>query len=153
MHNKSHKDPGRFVQAAFALFVLFSVNQSYAACEQIDLKGTWFLNGISGDTQFLEFSETDWCKVKLGSAGKVKDGSQCKFRDDEGVGLVPLQGGNLKLNSSCRITGTLTVCEGEFCETVSIDDARLDSGKTVITMVGRSTSDPTGVFFLTGVKK
>lgn len=153
MHNKSHKIAARVIQAAFALFAPFAVSQSYAACDQIDLKGTWYLNGVTGDTQLLQFSETDFCKFIIGSAGKVKDGSQCKFRDVEGVGIVPFQGGRLTLNSACRISGYLTICEGDLCEKVRVDDARLDPGKTVITMVGRSASEPNFVFFLSGVKK
>lgn len=152
MHDKSHKIAGRYIQAAVALCVLFAVSQSYAACDQIDLKGTWFLNGVTGVPASLQFVETNFCKVIIGSAGKVKDGSQCKFRDDVGVSTIALQGGKLTLSSFCKITGYLEACDGDLCDRVRIDDARLDAEKTVITMVGRTAFDA-GVFFVTGVKR
>lgn len=154
MYYNSYKSPAKLIQAALAFFALLGFGQAYAACEQTDLQGTWYLNGISGDTFFAEFIETNFCKFKISSTGKVFDsGSQCKFRDDAGVGVVNITSGDLTLGSTCRITGYITASEGGQSEKVRIDDARLDKRKTVITMVGRSDVDPDGVFFLTGVKR
>jgi len=145
---------GWIEKVALALIVLFGTSQSYATCSQSDLTGTWYLNGITGDTLFAEFWETDFCKVKVNSNGNVvNSSSQCKYRDADGKAGFDIQGGNLALSSSCAITGKVKYCDGEFCLNLVVDDARLDRGKTVLTLVGRLSFDPDVVSFFTGIKK
>ncbi len=154
MTRYNNRRMGWIVKVALALFVFFGASQSYASCLQSNLTGTWYLNGVTGDTYWGEFWETDFCKIKVNSTGKiVNSASQCKFRDWDGKGILDVLGGNLDINSSCRITGKIKYCDGGFCVNFNIDDARLDKGKTVITMVGRLSIDPDVVSFFTGVKK
>ena len=142
------------VKVALAIFVFFGASQSYAACSQSDLTGTWYFNGVTGDTFLGEFWETDYCKVKINSAGKiVKSVSQCKFRDFAGKGNFDITGGSLLIGSSCLISGRIKYGFDEFSTYFYVDSARLDKGKTVITMVGRVSIDPDVVSFLTGVKR
>jgi len=145
---------GWIVKFALALFVLFGTSQSYAACSQSDLTGIWYFNGVTGDTFNGRFAETNFCKIKVNSNGNIVDSaSQCKFRDFDGKHNLDIQGGNLALNSSCRITGRFKSCDGEGCIFMNVDNARLDKGKTVITMVGRVSVNLDVVVFLTGVKR
>ena len=151
--NNSNK-VGRIAKLVLALFLLFGASQSYAACALSDLAGTWYFNGVTGDTLFAEFWETDFCKIKINSNGKVvASSSQCQFRDFDGEGIINIIGGTLTLNSSCRIKGNVRYSFGEINTNLNIDDARLDRGKTVITMVGRLGIEPDIVSFFTGVKK
>ena len=153
MTRYNNRRMGWIVKVALALFVLFGTNQSYAACEQSNLTGTWFFNGLSGDLLLNDW-ETDFCKIKVNSEGKIRNtGSQCKFRTADRKGTVNVQGGKLVISSGCAITGKITACEDGFCINLVIDAARLDKGKTVITLVGRVSIDPDIVVFFTGVKK
>lgn len=139
---------------ALALLVLFGTSQSYAACTQSDLTGVWYLNGVSGDTFTGSFGETDFCKIKVNSNGHiVNSASQCKFRTSDGKDSIDVGGGSLAVKSSCAITGRIKYCVGEICINFNIDDAKLDSGKTVVTLVGRLSFDPDVVGYFTGVKK
>ena len=154
MTEYNNRRMGWIVKVALALFVLFGASQSYAACFQSNLTGIWYLNGISGDTFFAEFWETDFCKIKVNSTGNiVNSASQCNFRDDNGKGFIDVQGGSLTVNSSCSITGKLKYCVDGICTNFNIDAARMDKGKTVITLVGRLAIDPDIVGYFTGVKK
>lgn len=145
---------GWIAKLALPLAVLFGASQSYAACTQSDMAGVWYFNGVSGDTYFGTLWETDFCKVKVNAEGKVRNGgSQCKYRDADGKGDLDIQGGNLTLNSSCSISGRIKYCIDDFCISMNIDDARLDKGKTVVTLVGRLSIDPDVVSYFTGVKK
>ncbi len=154
MTGYNNRRMGWIVKVALALFVLFGTSLSYAACLQSNLTGIWYLNGVTGDTLFGDFWETDFCKIKVDSTGKiVRSASQCQYRDFDGKASINITGGNLVINSSCRITGKIKYCVDEFCVNFNIDAARLDKGKTVITMVGRLSIDPDVVSFFTGVKK
>ena len=55
--------------------------------------------------------------------------------------------------TACNITGRLRYTDGEFTTWFNIDAARLDKGKTVITLVGRLGIEPDIVTFFTGVKR
>ena len=154
MTGYNNRRMGWILNVALALFVFFGAGQSYAACFQSNMTGTWFFNGISGDTFIGAFDETNFCKIKVNSNGKIlNSGSQCKVRTADGKDTVNVQGGNLDIRSGCGITGKITACVGEFCINLVIDSARLDKGKTVITLVGRASIDPDIVVFWTGVKK
>ena len=145
---------GWIVKVTLALFVLLATSQSYAACSQSDLAGTWFLNGVTGDTLFAEFWETDFCKIKINSSGKVvRSASQCTYRDGDGKSNLDVRGGELLVNSFCAVTGKINYCDGDLCVKFQIDAGRLDKGKTVITVVGRISSLPDIVSFYTGIKK
>ena len=153
MTRYNNRRMGWIVKVALALFVLFGTNQSYAACEQSNLTGTWFFNGLSGDLLLNDW-ETDFCKIKVNSTGTIlNSGSQCKFRTTDGKDSIDVQGGNLAIRSNCSIKGKITVCDSGFCGNLVIDNARLDKGKTVITLVGRASFDPDVVVFYTGVKR
>ena len=154
MTGYNNRKMGRVVKLALALLVLFGTSQSYATCSQGNLKGTWYLNGITADTSDGIFWETDFCKIKVNSKGTiVKSGSSCKFRDAEGKGNLGVKGGNFALNSSCAITGKIKYCVDDFCANFKIDAGRLDKGKTVLTLVGRIDLDPDTVSYFTGIKK
>ena len=115
---------------------------------------SWYLNGVTGDTFFGDFWETDFCKIKVNSTGNiVKSSSQCKYRDADGKGILDVQGGNMTISSSCAITAQIQYCDNGFCVKFNSDAARLDKGKTVITMVGRTNVESDIVTFFTGVKK
>ncbi len=146
---------GQTAKLALTIFVLFGAGQSYAACTQSDMTGTWYFNGFSGDTFSGILFETNFCKIRVNSSGKIRNtGSQCNFRDSDGKGpALNVKGGNLTVKSSCAITGRVKICEGEDCVDLVIDDAKMDSGKTVVTLVGRASDDVDVVAFLTGVKK
>ena len=154
MTGYNNRKMGRVVKVALALLVLFGTSQSYATCSQGNLKGTWYFNGVSGDTFFGTMDESDFCKITVNSVGKVKNaGSQCQFRTSDGKDSVNDIGGNLVINSGCAITGKIKFCEGEICANLVMDAARMDKGKTVITLVGRLSIDPDIVIFMTGVKR
>jgi len=154
MARHNSKKLGWSARVTLALIVLLGTSQSYAACLQSNLTGTWYFTGITGDTLLAEFWQTDSCKVKVNSTGKiVMSVSQCKFRDADGKRNFDIIGGKLALNSSCRITGRIRFSDGVSSAYFNIDDARLDKGKTVFTMVGRLDIDPDIVSFYTGVKK
>ena len=144
----------RIVGVPLALLVLLVAGPSYAACVQGDLQGTWYFNGMSGDVFTGYLWETDFCKIGVNSSGKIRNtGSQCKFRDWLGKDTINVGGGSLFVSSSCAITGYIKYCIGAECLRLNIDDAKLDKGKTVITLVGRAGYDPTIVSFFTGVKR
>ena len=154
MTNYNNSGAGRLVKAALALLVIFGASQSYAACTQADLAGTWYMNGVSGNVWWGEFWETDFCKVRVNSEGKVRNSdSQCQVRDNLGKYTVDIAGGELTIASSCLIKGKIQYCDGEACVNLKIDNGRLDKGKTVLTIVGRDSDNAFVTRFLTGVKK
>ena len=155
MTGNDNKKLGWIARVALALFVLFGASQSYAACVQGDLAGTWYFNGVTGDTFAGQFWETDFCKVRVNSVGTiVKSKSQCQYRDYTGKQSYDITGGSLVISSSCKITGKIKYDFGGGLTTnFNIDAARLDKGKTVITIAGRASIDPDIVSFFTGVKK
>jgi hypothetical protein len=155
MTERNNNKLGWIAKIALATTVLFGASQSYAACAQSDLAGTWYFNGITGDSYEGYFWETDFCKIRFNSTGNVvKSSSQCKFRDSLGKATLDIIGGSLALNASCKISGKIKYDLGDgFSTNFVLDDARMDRGKTMITMVGRVAIDPAVVSFFTGVKK
>ena len=154
MNNDNNRGMSWIVKSTLAIFMLLGASLSYADCEQSDLKGTWYFTGVTGDTLFGDFWETDFCKIKVNLTGKVVDSSsQCEARDFEGKYGFDISGGALAINSSCSITGKFKLCEDTACIFLKIDDARMDKGKTVITLAGRLSDEPDIVSFFTGIKK
>lgn len=154
MTRYNNKRMGRMAKGALALLVLFGASHSYAECTQVDVKGTWYFNGVTGDTLFGDFWESDFCKIKVNSKGIIRNtGSVCKFRDVDGVGTFNVKDGRMNITSACAITGRIKYCGDGFCVNLKIDDAKLDKAKTVITLVGHLPIAPEVVSFFTGVKK
>ena len=153
MTSYNNRKMGWNAKLALALIVLFGTSQSYAACTQGDLTGTWYLNGVTGDTDFGIFWEIDFCKIKFNSEGKVvRSASQCQYRDYGGIGDLNITGGTLVLTPACNLTGRIRYDDGEITSWFNIDAARLDKGKTVMTMVGSLGIDPFVVSAFTGAK-
>ena len=144
----------RIFRVALILAMTFCSANVFAACAQQDLTGTWFFNGVSGDSLNRELVETDACKLKFGSAGGViSSSSSCTFRTSEGKSTFNVTGGRFTLNEFCAITGNFRYCSGGFCTRLLIDSARMDKQKTVITLVGRLEVDQDLIASFTGVKK
>jgi hypothetical protein len=125
-----------------------------AACIQDNLRGTWYLYGVSADTFSGFFDEWDRCKVRIGSTGNVlARRSSCLFRDSAGKGSVNIAGGSLIIKSGCNFSGNIKVCEGGQCGTVKVEHGHLDRGKSVMSLVGYEVGDADQVFSLTGIKQ
>ena len=155
MKTNKRKKISQVASFAVAAIILLAAGQSYAACTQSDLTGTWYLNGVTGDTWFGDFWETDFCKVRVNSNGKVVgSSSQCVYRDGLGKDTLNIVGGELLINASCKITGKIRYDLGGGLRTnFIVDDARMDNGKSVITVAGRVAIDPTIVSHFTGIKR
>jgi hypothetical protein len=103
---------------------------------------------------FQALTETDACKLKFGAAGSiVGSSSSCSARDGSGKYTINITGGSFEVNEFCAVTGYFRYCVGQNCTRLYIDSARMDKGKTVISLVGRTIVDPAVILSMTGVKK
>lgn len=124
-----------------------------ARCSKKDLKGTWYVYGMSGDVVSGAFGETDECKVTVNSSGKISNsGSACRYRNAMGTGVANITGGNMKTKSSCKITAKVNFCNKFGCSSFILDRGRLAKDKRTFSAIGYANYDRNVVFHTTGVK-
>lgn len=125
-----------------------------AECAQDDLTGVWWFTGVSGDVQAGVFSETVYCRLRFGVDGAI-DGvnSECKVRNLAGENPVGVNGGRFTLNNACWLFGRINFCNQQFCDSLIIDEARMNRSKDTIALTAKFAAQPGSVTQLTGIKK
>lgn len=149
----NNHQPCAVIKSLLLMFCILSPGMTIAACVTSDLSGTWYLTGISGNVAFGTLDETDRCKLTVSSAGTiVPSTSSCQVRDDSGFTSGLTVSGNFYINSACNVTGAVLGCFNGLCRTAKVQYAKMDKGKTVMSMVGYVTDSPDDVISWTAIK-
>ena len=110
-----------------------------AACKPDDLAGRWDSYTV-GNTEDEPFWER--CEIRLGSTGKILSGSECRTDTGDRSTIS----GRFVLDSSCRITATLTQqFPGEKPNVCEIPQATLTKDQG--TLAGVGTCKGSGAIF------
>jgi hypothetical protein len=127
---------------ALALGVIIFSTNSWAACVQADLKGTWRVYSISADG-----SGAFWVygTLVILSDGSLKLGTT--FKTVEGDSFT-VKGGKLKLSSACVITGSIKLSGGI---TITVNSGALGKDKSYFTLVGKDNDGEPSM--ASGIKK
>lgn len=114
-----------------------------AACRQGDLTGTHTLYAFG-----IEPTTYAWnrCRLDIAAGGAVRAGTGCV--DDEGNRFT-VQGGNIRVNQSCVVSGRFRVALGPEAAIVRIEHATMLRSKDGFAGVGRADDF---IFQLTAVK-
>jgi hypothetical protein len=138
------KKLSRLVSAFVLVMFSLTFSNAFAACTQGNLTGVWFLTGLQKDRLGPD-AQNIRCKLKVDAGGPIlASSSSCETRISGfpvgGEFVFDVEGGTLKVNSSCAVSGSFELCgrEGEFdaCVEYKIESARLNAQKQVITWLG-----------------
>jgi len=142
-------------KAALALSMVLFSSYAYSDCSQGDLQGTWFFNGIAGNSYYQSMDGTTACKLQVASAGGViGSSSSCFTRNGAGRFWINVTSGKLTVYPGCAVVGKFNYCnDSGACSSIVIDNAKMDEEKSVITLIGYAAFDSRNVFSLTGVKR
>lgn len=133
----------------FALFIGLA-GQVGAVCAQANLTGTWYANGVSGDSRTSGFDSYARCKIVINSLGSVVPvSSTCKGRDDVGVFYSSLSGGSVKVSSGCVITGYVMFGTLRY----TIEFGQMEKGLNIFTFTFYQNTNPDVLGVFTAVKQ
>lgn len=139
-------------QLALILIAAFTSQQALAACTQAETAGLWYFNGLATDGTNGE-TEALFCKIRLSTTGGIiPSASSCGYRANSTKGTVNITGGKLNVNQYCLMSGIIRLTEANENFELRVDNARLDSGKSVITLAGVGEAPDYWNIALTGVR-
>ena len=134
--------------------IMLSPILAYAGCSQSDLAGTWDTYSMSVDSSGLLSPQTDYCKVRINSSGSiVASKSSCKVRSWPGLLNGNIAGGSIKVNSSCKLKGSVTIIGTDVQAIIKLEYGTAAKDKRTFSLVGYDTINPTYITHLTGVKR
>jgi len=146
----------RWVMACLGTLLVALPGLSSAACVVPNLKGTWYIMGVSGNTQYGHMDETVRCKILVSSTGAIPaTGSSCYVRDYTGLKTVRIPNGGLSVSPACAVTGWLRMCPASAgnCHTFRVQHAQMARDWNTFSLVGYSLSNPDIVSFFEAVKQ
>lgn len=116
----------------------------FAACVQQDGAGIWKLYANTTDNA----GDTEWvrCTLKLKNTGRLRASSKCTTSD----GGTESISGRIRVRTSCRVHGNLTVDPAGAAETLTIVDGQLSPDHAVMAGVGTDTD---GNFTFIGIRE
>jgi hypothetical protein len=115
---------------------------AWAGCLQSELRGVWRLYAVGASAQGLY---TLRCNVRVARDNTGTITGTCT--DDSGESGA-VTGGRLRVNSSCTVTGSVTVAGTPL---LAIEEGTLDLGKQNMAGVGEDHTG--GIFQFSGVKR
>ena len=134
-----------FMIMLVALLTVVTATSSWATCALTNLVGNWNFYSIGWDNADGGGFEPYWVygPFTVTSTGTLKTGTT--VRDASG-GVISLTGGKLAVSSACTVSGTIKL--GSGVGTITLKNAAMDSGKTVVTGVYTVTDGSKGFFNL-----
>lgn len=116
---------------------VISSTATQAACVQSDFAGTWYTYTMSVDTTGVISPQVDRCKFKVNSSGSiVASKSSCKSRNSSGTFVTDVTGGNVKVSSKCKLSGSVDFFALGVPFTNVLEDGRLSKDKITSSMIG-----------------
>ena len=126
----------------------------HAGCSQSDMTGTWYAYSMSADSAGYYYPQTNQCKVKISSSGSiVASKSSCKMRSITGLVAVNITGGSIKVNSSCKLSGSMKISSVYGNDTIKLEFGSAAKDKRTLSLVGYDVDDPTYISYLSAVKQ
>ncbi len=113
---------------------------AYAECIPSDIAGTWRAFIVTGSTSFQGFARA---KLVFSEAGQLNTANS-EFTNSSNRS-VRFQKGNIRVSSSCRITGNLLAKSGVILKIV---DGQMNGSKDVISGVYRTSAKDIGLINL-----
>ena len=137
---------GWAIALAIGLLGWLAPVEAWAACTSSDRAGTWQIYSL-----FTDNVDSGWhkCKVRIAAGGGVRSGTRCVTKD-AGTGATSsdtVQGGNINIQSSCKITGYIKI---SGCR-ITINEGWISRDKTMMSAVG--TDCQGSIFQLNGVRR
>ena len=134
-----------FMIMLVALLTVVTATSSRAACALINLVGNWNFYTIGWDDADEGWFEPYWAygPLTVTSTGAINTGTSIRTPEGE---VISFTGGKLAISSACTVSGTIKL--GSGVGTITIKNAAMDSGKTVVTGVYTITDGSKGLFNL-----
>ena len=137
---------------AALLFFTASLSVS-AGCLQSDLAGSWTLIGTGHNVYYGNTDQSIRCKVVVKTAGGLNTSkSSCDYRDATGRGSSDINGGSLRTNSACNLSGRLYVCNSSSCGYYKLDYGKLSRDKQSLIGAAYLESNPDYIVNFQGLK-
>lgn len=151
---KNNTRRNRLAGYLMGMAVMLAAGGAQAACTQVDLTGTWYAFGVSGDVGRAYLEQASRCKFAVNSRGTIiASGSSCLTRDYVGNSTASISGGSLRVNSACAVTGNVNVCTPVGCFAIRVQAAQMERTKTSFPMIGYSNVNPYWLVSLQAVKQ
>ena len=145
---------GRIIWVFLSMLIAGLPGLADAACSQANLRGTWYVVGVTGDTQASDMVESVRCKVVVGSTGAILASySSCYVRNSSGLSAKNITSGLLSVAASCVVSGSFSLCRSGTCDTFRLQNAQMARDWNTFTLVGYSVSNPDVVSFFDAVKR
>jgi hypothetical protein len=111
-----------------------------AGCKSKDLAGRWDLYAIGAEYGVF------WshCSLTVARNGSLRRGTKCSYSDGT---RTTVDGGRLRVNSSCRVSGYLEERLGSSRARVDVAQATMDRAKRMIVGVAGSASAGVATMF------